>query len=481
MPIPTSSFDPIALASRACSGTAAWLQAHRGEFVGLVMVLLAGCGVTALAVAPLAAAISTMAPDAADLPRLQVTEALPLPTLAAQVQALAERDLELSSGVLSRGADNAESLLGRLGVGDSDAAAFLRRDATVARVLLGRSGRLVRARSGADGRLVELTARYPAEEHARRHTHFSRLVVHRDEGGRWTATVDEAAFEKHVRLAAGTIATSLFAATDAADVPDPVAIQMAEIFSADIDFQRELRRGDRFVVVYEVLSADGEPVPWNDSTGRVLAAEFANAGKRHRALWFADPADTADPTGARGGYYRPDGSSRRRAFLASPLEFTRVTSGFEMRRDPINQNWRAHLGVDYAAPAGTTVRAVGDGIVETAGWMGGYGQTVSVAHGGGRATLYAHLSRIDVKEGERITQGQPLGAVGATGWATGPHLHFEFRVQGAHQDPIAMARNAEVQPLTPRSLPLFAQQRGRMLAQLEMAATLVAAAGSAPR
>ncbi|MBL8343880.1 MAG: M23 family metallopeptidase [Rubrivivax sp.] len=446
----------------------AWVHAHRGELAGVAMVCLAGFGVTALAVAPLAA-ITSFAPDAADLPRVTISQPLATPTLPPQLQALAEQDLELSRGTVSRSSDSVDALLTRLGVSDAEAASFLRREGTAARVFGGRAGRLLRARTDVTGRLVELSVRYPAEEHARRGTHFNRMVVRRDEAGHLGIRVDEVPFDTQLRLAAGSIRTSLFAATDAAEVPDAVAVQLAEIFSVDIDFQRELRRGDRFVVVYEALSADGEPVPWNDGTGRVLAAEFVNAGRSHKAIWFAAPGDA---TGSRGGYYGPDGASRRRAFLASPLEFSRVTSGFTMRRDPISQRWREHLGVDYAAPAGTAVRAVGDGRVESAGWMNGYGQTVTVAHGNGRVTLYAHLSRIDVMAGERVAQGQPLGAVGATGWATGPHLHFEFRVQGVHQDPIAIARHAEVQPLPPQALAQFVVRRDDALGWLALAASL---------
>jgi len=454
----------------------AWAHAHRGELTALAMVGLAGFGVTALAVVPLAA-LSSLAPDAADLPRVTISQALTTPSLPTQLQALADQDLELTRGTVSRSADSLDALLTRLGVSDAEAASFLRRDGTAARVLGGRAGRMLRARTDGTGRLVELSARYPVDEHARRDTHFNRMLVRRNEAGHWGIRVDEVAFDTQLRLAAGSIRTSLFAATDAAEVPDAVAVQLAEIFSVDIDFHRELRRGDRFVVVYEALSADGEPVPWNDGAGRVLAAEFVNAGRSHKALWFAEPGDATD---SRGGYYGPDGASRRRAFLASPLEFSRVTSGFTMRRDPINQRWRAHLGVDYAAPAGTAVRAVGDGTVESAGWMNGYGETVTVAHGNGRVTLYAHLSRIDVKAGERVAQGQPLGAVGATGWATGPHLHFEFRVQGTHQDPIAIARRAEVQPLPPQALAQFVAQRDHTLGRLALAASLAEAQPPGP-
>jgi len=221
---------------------------------------------------------------------------------------------------------------------------------------------------------------------------------------------------------------------------------------------RALRKGDRFSVVYETLEADGEPM----RAGRVLSAEFVNNGKTFQAVWFQEPG------APRGDYYSMNGQSLRRAYLASPLAFSRVTSGFKMRFHPILQTWRAHLGVDYAAPTGTPVRSVGDGVVETAGFQGGFGNVVILKHRNGHSTVYAHLSRIDVRKGQSVTQGQTLGGVGATGWATGPHLHFEFRVNGQHQDPMAMARQSESIPVSAAARPQF--QRNASNAQMELAA-----------
>jgi murein DD-endopeptidase MepM/ murein hydrolase activator NlpD len=252
----------------------------------------------------------------------------------------------------------------------------------------------------------------------------------------------------------------------------PWPSQMAEIFSTDIDFHRELRKGDTFSVVYESLSADGETVPWNEGTGRVLAAEFVNAGKH-----------------APGGVVRRRSGARRlfrarrpeppRTFLASPLEFSRVTSGFAMRFHPLLQSWRAHLGVDYGAPTGTPVRSVGDGVVHFAGRQNGYGNVVEVQHGNERSTLYAHLSRIDVRKGQRVEQGERVGAVGATGWATGPHLHFEFRVNGQHQDPLLIAKAAEA-VAAGRRRPQPLQRRGAQVVQakLQVAASVGGARAS---
>ena len=331
-------------------------------------------------------------------------------------------------------------------------------------LLPGRAGKMVQARTAADGTLQELVARYPAERGELAKTHFTRMTWVRLEG-RWQAQLQSVPFAAQVRLASGTIRNTLFAATDEAGLPDGVAAQLAEIFSADIDFHRELRKGDTFSVVYEALTADGEPVAWSEGAGRVLAAEFVNGGREHHAVWFT-------ATDGRGAYYGIDGRSRRRAFLASPMEFSRVTSGFAMRFHPLMQKWQQHLGVDYRAPVGTAVRAVGDGTVDFAGWQNGYGNVVQVRHGSDRSTLYAHLSRMDVKKGQRIEQGQRVGSVGMTGWTTGPHLHFEFRVGGRHQDPLRVAKASETLPLDAASKPRFAEVVRTVQAKLDVAQTL---------
>jgi murein DD-endopeptidase MepM/ murein hydrolase activator NlpD len=295
-------------------------------------------------------------------------------------------------------------------------------------------------------------------------THFTRLTITRN-GDQWRADSELAKLDTQVRVAGGTIQTSLFAATDEARLSDQIAVQMVELFAGDIDFHRELHRGDTFSVVYESLSADGQPVTWADDAGRVLVAEFVNGTKVHQVLWYAED-------NAKGGYYGFDGQSRRRAFLASPMAFSRVTSGFSMRMHPILNTWRQHGGVDYAAPTGTAVRAVGDGWVQFAGWQNGYGNVVQIAHGNDKQTLYAHLSRIEVKQGQRIEQGQRVGSVGATGWATGPHLHFEFRVRGQHQDPTRIARNSEPVLITASVRPRFEETVRAVQQQLDIAETL---------
>ena len=244
------------------------------------------------------------------------------------------------------------------------------------------------------------------------------------------------------------IRNSLFGATDAAGLPDTIATQIADIFSTDIDFHRDLRKGDRFSVVYEVFYDRGEPV----KSGRVLAAEFINQGKSYQAVYF----NTAEN---EGGYYTADGKNLRKQFLRSPLEFSRITSGFTNARfHPVLQTWRAHKGIDYGAPTGTRVKATADGVVEIAGRQGGYGNVVVLRHQTKFTTWYGHLSGIakGLRKGKRVAQGEVIGFVGATGLATGPHLHYEFRINDVHQNPLRIAMPAAL-PISPELKPKFEQ------------------------
>ncbi len=426
-------------------------QHHPKRITAALAVLLLTGGGGAFAVA-------SLAPDPADLPVRTVQ--YPVESLAEDQPLSALTDMppfSLFRSEQTRSSDTAESLLQRMGVADPVAAAFLRTDAQVRQNLLGRAGRLVSAETTDDHRLVRLAARWVSDDSG----NFRRLVVERKDGsGDFASRIETAPLTVSSRLAGGVIRSSLFAATDEANIPDAVATQLAEIFSGSIDFRRSLRKEDRFSVVYETLEADGEPL----RSGRVLSAEFRNNGKTHQAIWFQESA------AAKGAYYTPDGQSLRRAYLSSPVAFTRISSGFAMRFHPIQKTWRAHLGTDFAAPSGTPVRTVGDGVVEFAGVQNGYGNVVFVQHRNTHVTVYAHLSRIDVKKGQAITQGQTIGAVGATGWATGPHLHFEFRVNGQQQDPMTIARQSEAaQPVAAAARPAFDRLARLMRTQLDAA------------
>ncbi len=457
MPLDTARRTKLP-ASQALNTLSGWLQHHpRSITTGLVVVLI-GFAATAFGLAP-------MVPDASDLPRRLVAQTLPSLDLSPQLEQLAGQDLQLFRGDVTRASDTADSLLRRLQVSDREAAAFVRNDPTARKLLAGRGGKMVQVRTDAQGQLQELVARYPAERSDLVATHFTRLSIRPDGLGSFTSTSETIGLSSQWRLGSGSIRSSLFAATDAANIPDPIAVQMAEIFSPDIDFHRELRKGDSFSVVYEIPTADGETISWNQGTGRVLAAEFINKGRSYSAVWFQEGS-------AKGAYFDLNGQSKQRSFLASPMEFSRVTSGFAMRLHPILNTWRQHKGVDYGAPTGTPVRTVADGVVDFAGWQNGYGNVVSIKHASDKSTLYAHLSRIDVKVGQKVGQGDHIGAVGATGWATGPHLHFELKVKDEHVDPMILAKGAEALSLSGAARVQFQQLAQASKSKLATAQTL---------
>ncbi len=426
------------------------IKRHPKRLTALLAAVLLGGGGGAFAVA-------SLAPDPADVAVRDVVEAVEPLSLAAQIEALDARALRLFRSDNVRPTDTVESLFARLGLSDGAAAAYLRNDKDFRTQIMGRAGRLVSVEANARHGLERLTARWAPDHEGE----FRRIVVQRTPDGRFSTRVERAPLNASTRLGSGIIRSSLFAAVDDARLPDDVAVQVADILGGRIDFHRGLRKGDRFNVVYETLEADGEPM----RTGRVLSVEFINNGKAHSAVWFQEP-------GKKGGYYSLDGKSLQSAYLASPMQFSRVTSGFAMRFHPIHQTWRAHLGVDYGAPVGTPVRTVGDGVVEFAGVQGGFGNVVIIRHSSSDSTVYAHLSRIDVRRGQSVTQGQRVGAVGATGWATGPHLHFEFRVNGRHQDPLTVARRTEGQPLTAESRPAFDRLVSATRLKLDAAASV---------
>lgn len=422
-----TSFSPDTLNQFARSTTSRLVSAltrhPRRVLLGVGTVLL-GTGVTAFGIAP-------MAPDAADLPVHQVIEALDMPAVNLNEMAPVAMTLFRSDQV--RRDDTAQSLALRLGLRDSAAEDFLRKDPTARQLFTGRAGKLVSVETTDRHELKRLTARWLPDDGRQ----FERLIVEAGPQG-YSARIETAELTNSTRLASGVIRSSLFAATDDIGLPDSVAVQLAEIFSTDIDFRRNLRQGDRFSVVYESLEADGESM----RAGRVLSAEFVNNGRHYEAVWFEDPAQ-------KGAYFGFDGQSSRKSYLGSPLTFSRVSSGYGMRFHPISGKQKAHLGVDYAAPIGTPVRTIGDGTVTFAGWQRGYGNVIEISHRNSQSTKYAHLSRIDVRRGQRVDQGDTIGAVGTTGASTGPHLHLEFIDHGQHRDPLAIARESESIPVNP--------------------------------
>jgi len=334
--------------------------------------------------------------------------------------------------------DTVSSLMTRLGIADAEAVSFVHNDpATVAISRQLRPGKVVTAKTGEHGELQTLYFPLNGKD--------ASLVVER-RGNGFAASERALQLDAQVVVKAGEIRSSLFAATDAAGIPDAIASQLAEIFSGDIDFYRDLRKGDRFSLVYETLNDRGQPV----RTGRILSAEFINNQKAFTAYWFQAP-------GENGGYYTADGKNLRKAFLRSPLEFSRVTSGFSSARmHPVLQTMRAHKGVDYGAPTGTKVRSVADGTVQFAGTQGGYGKIVILKHQGVYSTAYGHLSAFaaGIRPGARVSQGETIAYTGQTGLASGPHLHYEFRVNSQQVNPLAMNLPTAI-PLSPAQIARF--------------------------
>jgi murein DD-endopeptidase MepM/ murein hydrolase activator NlpD len=394
----------------------------------------------------------------------EILENLPLAEDKLSIAALPVAPLSLFRSTTTRSSDTADTLLKRLGLLDSAAAAYLRSNKELHQALLGRTGRVVSVEASDNHQLLKLTARWvnKAEDGKDSDNTFQRVVIEKTTTGFVTNQVT-APLQATQALGSATISSSLFAATDEANIPDTVAMQLAEIFSGQIDFRR-LRKGDQLSVVYEALQADGETM----RSGKVLSAEFVNNGKSNQAVLFQDGTSTS-----KGQYYTFDGQSLRKAFLASPLEFTRMSSGYGIRVHPITNDKRAHKGIDYAAPTGTPIRTVGDGVVEFAGTQRGYGNVIEVKHRDGKSTVFAHLSRIDVKKGQNVEQGSLIGAVGSTGFSTGPHLHFEFRVDGEHRDPLTLvAEGGGAAPLTAASKLVFDKTSALMRGQLAQAATV---------
>jgi len=290
------------------------------------------------------------------------------------------------------------------------------------------------------------------------------LQVQRDGAG-FRADVVELPVEHRIVMAAGRIRSSLFEAAQESRVSEKLIMNMAQIFEYDIDFVRDIGAGDEFALVYEELWRDGTKL----GEGDVLAAEFMNRGARYTAIRYED----AD---GQASYYTHDGQPMRKAFVRAPLSFTRISSDFNpARRHPILNTIRAHEGVDYAAPKGTPVKASGDGKIIFRGWKGGYGNTIILQHGGNVTTLYGHLSRFGGRGyGSRVQQGEVIGYVGATGLATAPHLHYEYRKNGVHLNPrTVILPNAE--PLRGQELTAFRTGAQPLLQRLEGRNSMLAA------
>ncbi|CAB3671842.1 MAG: peptidoglycan DD-metalloendopeptidase family protein [Achromobacter pulmonis] len=366
-------------------------------------------------------------PDRSELPPTRVIQSI-LPLTTEQVEVSTPSAAPYISETRIRPGDTLAAVLQRLELDSPGLQAFLTHDASARSIYKLYPGRSVQAATDAEGKLIWLRYIHTPGNEAEGQVVTRMLHVARTDDGYKAEEVTENT-ERQTRVAVGTIRSSLFGATDAAGIPDSVTMQMADILSAKIDFLRDLRQGDQFRVVYEVRSHDGRYA----GAGRVLALEFINNGKTYNAVWFS-------PDDKTGSYYDFDGTSLRGAFLRTALKFSRISSTFGMRMHPIHKTWTGHKGVDYAAPSGTPIHTTADGTVEFAGWQNGYGNVVIIKHHGKYSTLYAHQSRIaaGITKGTKVSQGQLIGYVGATGWATGPHLHYEFRVDNQPIDPLSV-------------------------------------------
>ena len=309
-----------------------------------------------------------------------------------------------------------------------------------------------------DGEIKEMTRKVSETQ--------TLKVVRNDDG--FAAHVISNPVETRIRTAAATIESSLFQAAESADISDTVALKLANVFAWDIDFVLDIREGDRFTAVYQQVYQDGKYL----RDGEVLAAEFVNNGKVYRALRFV--TDTG-----RASYYTPDGLPMRKAFLRAPVEFTRVSSVFNPHRmHPILNRIRGHMGTDYAAPSGTPVHAAGDGRVSFAGRRGGYGNALILAHSNSVSTLYGHMSRFAarMRPGAHVQQGDVIGYVGMTGLATGPHLHYEYLVNGVHRNPQTVQLPG-AEPLHAQALKTFREATAPLLADLSPGEIASGAAG----
>ncbi len=287
-----------------------------------------------------------------------------------------------------------------------------------------------------------------------RETHYWRIP-----GGTYTIGHTDLPVEHRRRTVTGTINHTLFEAGDDAGLSPSMILELARIFGWDIDFALEIRKGDRFKLIWDEQWIQGQ----HAEDGPILAAEFVNRGQTYQALRYIGKDGRAD-------YYTPDGQHLRKQFLRTPVDFTRISSHFNPRRlHPVLKRVRPHRGVDYAAPTGTPVYAAGDGTVIRRGWKGGYGRVIFIQHGTRYTTVYAHLSRYarGLKVGSKVTQGQIIGRIGRSGMATGPHLHYEFRIDGVHRNPVKV-RFPSLNPLRYAELADFRQQTWPMLIALRM-------------
>lgn len=359
-------------------------------------------------------------PQTAAITPTAIVEEISLPAAQATIANNAAQHFWYKERV--RRDDTINTLFSRLNIQSPDAINFIRSDSVAKEIASSlRPGRAAQAQTDADGNLIALDYQLSGEQF---------VTIKQTENG-FEANKVLHLLENRPILKSVKIKSSLFGAADDANIPDDIVMQVAELFESNIDFNTDLRRGDQLNVIYEGNFDQGELI----STGKIIAAEFTNNDKTYRAVGFKDAAGEMQ-------YYTPEGMSLHKTFLRTPLEFTRISSGFTLGRfHPILHTLKAHHGTDFAAPTGTAVKAAGDAVVEFAGVKGGYGNVVVLKHDNGVSTVYGHLSRFaaNLQKGKKVAQGELIAYVGTTGLSTGPHLHYEFLVNGEHRDPMTVA------------------------------------------
>ncbi|MEO6697232.1 MAG: peptidoglycan DD-metalloendopeptidase family protein [Gammaproteobacteria bacterium] len=399
---------------------------------------------------------SVLAMRAADLSPINKTSGTltlplnlpPLPLQTTQTSAPQPALQEAWQTVMVRRGDNLSILFNRLGLSGQQVQDIVDLGEVTKPLTRLNPGQQIKLRLDDNKQIQELV--YEVQEKS--------LRIERMQGKLQAQSINQAV-EKRVRYATGVIKSSLFEAAQQAGMKDTMTLQMAKIFGWDIDFAQDLREGDSFTVVYEEHYISGERL----RDGAILSAEFTNQGKTYSALRFKDGDGSFS-------YFTPQGLSLRKAFLRTPVDFTRISSGFSVARyHPILHRMRAHMGVDYAAPNGTPIRAASNGKVAFKGVKGGYGNTLILQHAGQYSTLYGHMSGYarGIGQGGSVQQGQVIGYVGHSGLATGPHLHYEFRIAGAHHDPLKVAL-PKAEPIQPKYKAEFTKQARSLVAQMDL-------------
>jgi len=395
--------------------------------------------------------VPTLQPEvsAAETPAA-LTKATPAPAPAPETRAATPADTDANwHQVTVKSGDSLATIFNRLDISPQQLHALLEQGGAAHNLKKIHPGQKLRVLTDEKQGLLKLA--YPIDK-------LSTLEVSRN-GEEFDISTTHRTPERREVSASATINSSLFLAANKAGMSDNITMELAGIFGWDIDFALDIRKGDSFTVLYEEIYLDGEHI----DNGEILAAEFVNQGKRYQAVRYTD-------AGGRTDYYALNGESMRKTFLRTPVEFSRISSRFSTgRKHPILNKIRAHKGVDYAASTGTPIKSTANGKIIHIGKKGGYGNTIIVQHGTRYSTLYAHMSKYrgGLKNGSRVRQGQTIGYIGSSGLATGPHLHYELRVDGTHRDPLRV-KLPGADPLNKKYMADFSTRAETLIAQIDL-------------